>query len=44
MEVRINRKKYKVYAFDTVGFSDWLTGLRKVILEDTLEKIARERE
>ena len=34
----------KVYAFDTVGFSDWLTGLRKVILEDTLEKIARERE
>ena len=34
----------KVYAFDTVGFSDWLTGLRKVILEDTLEKIARESE
>ena len=29
----------KVYAFDTVAFSPWLTGLRKEILKDTLEKI-----
>ncbi len=29
----------KIYAFDTVAFSDWLTELRKVILEETLEKI-----
>ena len=32
----------KVYAFDTVAFSDWLTGLRKEILADTLAKIAGE--
>ena len=30
----------KTYAFDAVVFSDWLTDLRKEILEDTLEKIA----
>ena len=29
----------KTYAFDTVSFSEWLTQLRKAILEDTLEKI-----
>ena len=29
----------KTYAFDTVAFSDWLTGLRQEILKDTLEKI-----
>ena len=29
----------KTYAFDTVSFSDWLTALRKAILDDTLEKI-----
>ncbi len=29
----------KTYAFDTVAFSDWLTELRKEILEDTLRKI-----
>ena len=29
----------KVYAFDTVSFSPWLTELRKEILKDTLEKI-----
>ena len=29
----------KVYAFDTVAFSPWLTALRKEILKDTLEKI-----
>ena len=32
----------KTYAFDTVAFSEWLTDLRKVILEDTLEKIETE--
>ena len=32
----------KTYAFDTVAFSEWLTGLRKAVLEDTLEKIGRE--
>ena len=32
----------KTYAFDTVLFSDWLTALRKEILEDTLEKIENE--
>ena len=32
----------KTYAFDTVSFSEWLTDLRKVILEDTLEKIETE--
>ena len=30
------------YAFDVVAYSDWLVNLRKSILEDTLEKIARE--
>ena len=29
----------KTYAFDTVNFSEWLTKLRRVILEDTLKKI-----
>ena len=29
----------KTYAFDTVAFSDWLTELRKAILEDTLVKL-----
>jgi putative hydrolase of HD superfamily len=29
----------KTYAFDTVAFSNWLTELRKEILEETLEKI-----
>ena len=32
----------KIYAFDTVAFSEWLTELRKAILEDTLEKIEQE--
>ncbi|MBQ4271933.1 MAG: HD domain-containing protein [Clostridiales bacterium] len=32
----------KTYAFDTVAFSEWLTELRKAILEDTLEKIEQE--
>jgi putative hydrolase of HD superfamily len=32
-----------VYAFDTVAFSDWLTSLRKEILNDTLAKIDREQ-
>ena len=32
----------KTYAFDTVAFSEWLTELRKEILNDTLEKIDRE--
>ena len=31
----------KTYAMDTVGFSEWLTELRKAILEDTMEKIGR---
>ena len=30
----------KTYAFDTVGFSWWLTELRKDILGETLDKIA----
>lgn len=29
----------KTYAFDTVAFSDWLTDLRKAILDETLDKI-----
>ncbi len=33
----------KVYAFDTVAFSAWLTDLRKEILDDTLAKIDREQ-
>ncbi len=32
----------KTYAFETVAFSDWLSGLRKEILSETLEKIERE--
>ncbi|MBR1456264.1 MAG: HD domain-containing protein [Oscillospiraceae bacterium] len=33
----------KVYAFDAVAFSAWLTGLRKEILADTLEKLGEAR-
>ncbi|WP_366517389.1 HD domain-containing protein [uncultured Ruminococcus sp.] len=29
----------KTYAFDKVFFSEWLTGLRREILDDTLEKL-----
>ena len=29
----------KTYAFDKVGFSEWLTGLRNEILDDTLKKL-----
>lgn len=32
----------KTYAFDTVAFSRWLTGLRQEMLQDTLDKIERE--
>ena len=32
----------KTYAFDTVSFSEWLTELRKVILEDTVAKLEQE--
>lgn len=32
----------KTYAFDAVAFSDWLTGLRRAVLEDTMEKIGSE--
>ena len=32
----------KTYAFDTVEFSDWLTELRKEILNDTIRKIDNE--
>ena len=32
----------RTYAFDAVAFSPWLTDLRKAVLEDTLEKTARE--
>ena len=32
----------KIYAFDAVRFSEWLTALREEILADTLEKIAAE--
>ena len=31
----------KTYAFNTVEFSEWLTDLRKAILQDTLDKIER---
>ena len=34
----------KTYAFDAVSFSDWLTELRKAILDDTIEKIAAGKE
>ncbi|MCR4795334.1 MAG: HD domain-containing protein [Ruminococcus sp.] len=33
----------KTYAFDTVAFSEWLTELRKAILDETLKKIANEQ-
>ena len=33
----------KTYAFDTVSFSNWLTELRKAILEDTVAKIEKEQ-
>ena len=36
-EYDLNRR----YAFDTVAFSEWLTELRKEILRDTEEKIAK---
>lgn len=32
----------KTYAFDAVAFSEWLTDLRKAILEDTIKKINME--
>ena len=32
----------KTYAFDTVSFSEWLTELRKVVLEDTVVKLEQE--
>ena len=32
----------KTYAFDTVAFSEWLTDLRKAILEETIEKIDKD--
>lgn len=32
----------KTYAFDAVAFSEWLTELRKAILEDTIKKITTE--
>ena len=38
-------KEYELnqtYAFDAVGFSEWLTELRREMLADTLEKIANE--
>lgn len=38
-EYELNR----VYAFDTVAFSDWLTELRKAILEDTIRKVENEK-
>ena len=34
----------KTYAFDTVAFSDWLTELRKEILDDTLKKIEAKKQ
>ncbi|MBP5380036.1 MAG: HD domain-containing protein [Ruminococcus sp.] len=33
------RELNKVYAFDTAAFSQWLTALRKEILNETLEKL-----
>ncbi len=39
-EYELNR----TYAFDAVTFSDWLTTLRSCILDDTMEKIEREKE
>ena len=37
-EYELNR----TYAFDTVAFSEWLTDLRKAILDDTLRKLETE--
>ncbi len=34
----------KIYAFDTVTFSDWLIELRNEILDDTLKKIEAEKQ
>ena len=34
----------KIYAFDTVAFSDWLIELRNKILDDTLKKIETEKQ
>ena len=34
----------KTYGFDAVAFSEWLAGLRKTILEDTIRKIDSEVE
>ena len=33
----------KTYAFDTVAFSQWLTELRKAVLDDTLKKLDSEK-
>ena len=33
----------QTYAFDAVAFSEWLTALRREILQDTLDKIEREK-
>ena len=33
----------RTYAFDAVAFSEWLTALRREILQDTLDKIANEK-
>ena len=38
-EYELNRK----YAFDTVAYSEWLTGLREEILKDTINKIETEK-
>ena len=32
----------QTYAFDSVAFSEWLTALRKEVLQDTLTKIDKE--
>lgn len=32
----------QTYGHDAVAFSDWLTALRKEVLDDTMEKIAQE--
>ena len=37
-EYEINKK----YAFDTVAYSEWLTGLREEILKETVTKIEKE--
>ena len=38
-EYELNKK----YAFDTVAYSEWLTGLREEILKDTIYKIETEK-